>query len=370
MYDCIIIGGGIGGLALAIQLADLQWNVLVIEKETYPYHKVCGEYLSNESIHFLERLGLSLTDNDVPAIHNLLLSSVSGITIRRPLDIGGRGVSRFMLDKLLADLAARKNAALLTGTKAEKVQLSNDVFTVHAAGRVYEARSVCGCFGRQSNLDVQLNRKYRAPKDSLYVGVKYHIRADYDRSRVELHNFRNGYCGMSAIEDDKVNFSYITRSDNLAASGNSIRAMEETILSRNPYLRRYIHEAEFLMKPVVISHVAFDVRSAVAGNMLMVGDAAGSIAPLSGNGMSMALRASRMAAQYTHQYLQGTITRHQMEQSYGHDWNQLFRKRIRRAKLIQALFGRPLLNNASFLLFKAFPFVVDGMSREIHGEQF
>lgn len=369
-YDCIIIGGGIGGLSLSIQLAALGYSVAVIEKETYPFHKVCGEYLSNESTGFIEKLGVPLHDLGAPSIERLLLSSVSGITIKRPLDIGGVGISRYTLDKLLAELATSKGVTVLTNTKVEKVQFENDVFTVKIKGNDLTAKIVCGCFGRQSNMDVQLNRKFRAPKDELYVGVKYHLRASYDRNRVELHNFKDGYCGMSAIEDGKVNFSYITKAANLARCNNSIPQMERTILSRNPFLGEYLNKGEFLMKPVVISHVSFDVRSAVTDHILMVGDAAGTIAPLTGNGMSMALNASKIASAHINNFLQGSSTRQEMENRYTKEWNGLFSNRIKKAQTIQSLFGKPLLNNASFLFLKLFPFVVDFMSKDIHGERF
>lgn len=370
MFDCIIIGGGVGGLALATQLAALQWQVLLIEKEEYPFHKVCGEYLSNESVRFLKRLGCTLDEYKPPAMDKLLLTSVSGIAINRKLDIGGVGISRYVLDKQLADIAVKTNVTVLTGTKVERVEFLNDKFKVHTAETVYETKVACGCYGRRSNLDVQAGRQYRAAKKDMYVGVKYHIRADYDPHRVELHNFKDGYCGMSGIEDGKVNFSYISKATNLRECGNDIRQMEERILSRNPYLSNYIHNAEFLFKPVVVSHVDFDVRSALAGHMLMTGDAAGSIAPLSGNGMSMALRASKLAAGRIHSFLNGDTTRQQMEQLYNDEWNTLFRRRIKRAKIVHSLFGKPFLNNASFMLFKLFPFIVDGMSRQIHGEEF
>ena len=53
-FDAIIIGGGLAGLSLAIQLAQLKRSVLLLEKNKYPFHRVCGEYISMESWDFLE----------------------------------------------------------------------------------------------------------------------------------------------------------------------------------------------------------------------------------------------------------------------------------------------------------------------------
>ena len=67
-YDVAIVGGGLAGLALSIQLAKQGHRVIVFEKEEYPFHKVCGEYISSESWDFLISLGLDLQQMNLPII--------------------------------------------------------------------------------------------------------------------------------------------------------------------------------------------------------------------------------------------------------------------------------------------------------------
>ena len=69
LYDIGIIGGGLGGLTLAIQAAQQGYAVVLYEKEEYPFHKVCGEYISMESWNFLERCGVPLDSWDLPKIN-------------------------------------------------------------------------------------------------------------------------------------------------------------------------------------------------------------------------------------------------------------------------------------------------------------
>src|SRR6195952_4505137 len=102
LYDAAIIGGGLAGLALAIQLAKENFKVIIIEKETYPFHKVCGEYISFECWNFLESLGYPLSDMDLPQIKQLLVSSPSGNTVEHALPLGGFGISRYKIDAELA----------------------------------------------------------------------------------------------------------------------------------------------------------------------------------------------------------------------------------------------------------------------------
>ncbi len=88
-YDIAIAGGGLAGLALAIQCARAGYKTVLFEREKYPFHKVCGEYISLESWNFLQDLGLPLSDMQLPIINRLLISTPDGNYIETPLPLGG-----------------------------------------------------------------------------------------------------------------------------------------------------------------------------------------------------------------------------------------------------------------------------------------
>jgi flavin-dependent dehydrogenase len=100
-----IIGGGLAGLSLSILLAKNGHKVILFEKEKYPFHKVCGEYISLESWNFIESLGLNLSKLNLPIIKKLLVSSPNGNAIYANLDLGGFGISRFFIDNELKKIA-------------------------------------------------------------------------------------------------------------------------------------------------------------------------------------------------------------------------------------------------------------------------
>lgn len=370
-YDCAIIGGGVAGLALSILLARSGKRVILFEKETYPFHKVCGEYISNESIPFLESLGLDLKEQELPQISDLLLSSPSGISIKRPLDIGGTGLSRYKMDLQLYHLAISSGATVLSGTKVKQVQFKDNLFCVSAGDQQITALTVAGAYGKNSNLDTQLGRNYKAKHDKdLFIAVKHHIRAAFDKSSVEIHNFKGGYCGLSAIEEDKINMSYISKASNLKMHG-SIAAMEKNVLSLNPHLKKYFNEAEFVFeKPLTISHLYFQIKEPVTDHLLMLGDAAGNIAPLSGNGMSMAFQSSKLAQQAILSYLNGGLSLVNMEQQYAAAYSKAFSGRIRTARYINYGFGQPAFTDLGFRVLKVFPWMLDLVSKRIHGDVF
>jgi len=93
-YDTCIIGGGLAGLALSIQLAKFGHSVALFEKEQFPFHRVCGEYISLESWNFLEELGLPLSDLKLPVITKLVVTAPNGNRLQQVLPLGGFGISR------------------------------------------------------------------------------------------------------------------------------------------------------------------------------------------------------------------------------------------------------------------------------------
>lgn len=371
-YDCAIIGGGVAGLGLAILLAQENRKVILFEKENYPFHKVCGEYISNESVKFIGKLGLDLTAYDLPQIDSLFLSSVSGISVKRNLSIGGVGFSRYELDNLLYQKTLQFGVEVKTKTKVQSVQFEDDIFRLSFDNNEITAKTVCGAYGKNSNIDVQLNRTVRASSErDLFVAVKRHVRIPYEPTQVEMHNFNGGYCGLSAIENGKVNMSYITKAKNLKDCGNKISELEKRVLSANPFLKKHLAEAIFeLEKPLVISHLHFGIKSAVDSHILMLGDAAGNIAPLSGNGISMALRSAAIAEKNVSAFLNGQISRNALEINFANDYQKAFSSRIKYARMVHHTFGKPFLNNASFYFLKLFPFMIDYTQAKIHGSEF
>jgi len=143
-YDTAIIGGGLAGLALSIQLARLGYSVVLFEKEQYPFHKVCGEYISLESWDFLIDLGVDLDGMNVPIITKLQVSSANGKLIEHILPQGGFGLSRYQLDHTLAQLAIASGVLLLENTKVSDVQFRGDEFMIESTRQATRAKMVCG----------------------------------------------------------------------------------------------------------------------------------------------------------------------------------------------------------------------------------
>lgn len=373
-YDIAIIGGGLAGLSLAIQSAKQGYAVVLFEKEQYPYHKVCGEYISMESWNFLESLGIPLSKLNLPIIKQLEVSSPQGNIFRHELPLGGFGISRYKLDEMLAIIARQHNVLLLEETKVNEVAFQNDTFIIHSSVGEFSAKVAAGCFGKRSNLDVKWNRTFVQQKPNKlnnYIGVKYHVNINRPANVIALHNFENGYCGISQIEEGKYCLCYLTTAVNLQKSNNSIEQMEKNILSKNPQLKKIFREAEFLYEtPVTISQISFEQKKQVEHHVLMIGDAGGMITPLCGNGMSMAMHGSKLAFEQVHAFLEQQITREQMEEFYSRNWQQQFAKRLKTGRVIQGLFGKSSITNFFINSVKTLPLLAKPLIRLTHGQSY
>lgn len=377
IFDVAIIGGGLAGLAAAIQLADKDFTVALLEKEVYPFHKVCGEYISMESWPFLQSLGVPLQTLQLPQISTLQLTAPNGKCFETLLPLGGFGISRFTLDAMLAEIARKRGVVLFEESRADGVVESGKMFqipfTQKGTAKEIGAKVVCGAFGKRSNLDVKWKRPFisnRNPRHNNYIGIKYHVKGAWPHHVIALHNFKDGYCGISKIEGDKYCLCYLTTAQNLKAAG-SVQALQQQVLSRNPYLKTIFAEAQVADDfPVSIAQISFSKKAQVENGVLMLGDAAGMITPLCGNGMSMALHSSKIAATLLEQFLKGKITHVQIQRQYTQQWQQQFGSRIAAGRLLQTFFGKERLSNLFVQTFISVPFLAGSIIKKTHGKPF
>ncbi|MGN6646735.1 MAG: NAD(P)/FAD-dependent oxidoreductase [Cytophaga sp.] len=369
-YSCAVIGGGVAGLSLAIQLADAGIKTIVFEKNTYPFHKVCGEYISMESWNFLIELGLPLAEMNLPMIHEVGISSEKGFMLHAPLVSGGFGISRFTLDKELCVLARQKGVTILENCKVEDVKQQSDRITlIKTAQGTYAAQIVCGSYGKYTPSFARNTQELK--KNINYIGVKYHIKINFPDNKIELHNFEGGYCGISKVEAGVYCLCYLATSDQLKLAGNNIKKLEEKVLHKNPFLKKIFTEAEFLFEePIVISNVTFHKKSTYENGIFLLGDAAGSITPLCGNGMSMGLRASNILAQLLVSFFKEDVSKEALIHAYALAWNDQFKLRIQAGYYLQSLFGK---KNTTHLVLKALnkmPGVTQKIIGLTHGKSF
>lgn len=364
MHDLIIIGGGLAGLTAAIHLSREGREVVLFEKEEFPHHKVCGEYLSSEVLPYLNDLDLDLYELGPARIKKLQFSTREGREINAPLPLGGLGISRYALDFYLYQKALEAGVRILP-QKVLEVAFAQRNFEVTTTAGTYRALQVFGAFGKRSILDKKLRRRFfNSP--SQWVAIKQHYEnQEFPEDMVGLHNFRGGYCGLSRTETGRVNVCYLASYKSFKRHGNAEDFLNHEI-RRNPYLDRFFSRAEPIFdKPLAIAQISFSKKERTLDQMLMIGDAAALIHPLSGNGMAMAIHSGKLASEA---YLNHLKDRQAMAAQYRKSWNRSFSRRLAAGMLLQRVLLNERASGISQRMLSMVPFLMPELIRMTHGK--
>ncbi|PIF63020.1 MULTISPECIES: NAD(P)/FAD-dependent oxidoreductase [unclassified Flavobacterium] len=365
--EVLIIGGGLAGLTAAIHLSKIGLQVTVIEKNEFPKHKVCGEYISNEVLPYLNWLNLNIANLNPTNITQLEFSTASGKTIKSVLPLGGFGISRFALDEYLYKKALENGCKILQDN-VENIQFEDNQFIVTTAKKtILKSEIVIGAFGKRSNIDQKLNRDF-IQKKSYWLAVKAHYSGDFPNNSVGLHNFKGGYCGVSKVEKDIINICYLADYETFKRFKN-IEEYQKSVVSENPHLKVIFEKSKLLFeKPLTISQISFDKKQAVENHILMIGDTAGLIHPLCGNGMAMAIHSAKIVSELVGKYYNNEIkSRNELEEKYIQEWNFNFKKRLKIGRLLSNLLQKQKLSAVLMRILIIFPFLLSKIIKHTHG---
>ncbi|GER59453.1 FAD-dependent oxidoreductase [Patiriisocius marinus] len=371
-FDVLIIGGGLAGLSTAIHLSKQNVKVLVIEKQKYPHHKVCGEYVSNEVLPYLKQLGVNPLYHNAAEISKFKITDTFNIEIDVQLDLGGFGISRFSLDAILYD-EARKNSEFIFDTVTSITYEVNDIskksiFSVlTSANSLYTADYVVGSFGKRSNLDKSLNRTF-IQKKTPWMAVKGHYTYEMPNNQVQLHNFKGGYCGLSKTETGQVNACYLSKVSAFKKY-KSIKAFQKEHLSKNKHLKHFFETAvPVFEKPLTISQISFENKEPISNHIFMLGDSAGLIHPLCGNGMAMAIHSAKIFSElYLKSRNESSDSRQWLEDNYALKWNNAFQKRLKAGSVIQRILLNETSSKIGLKIASVFPQIVPSIIKKTHG---
>ncbi|WP_209329259.1 NAD(P)/FAD-dependent oxidoreductase [Lunatimonas salinarum] len=330
-HPVVIVGAGLAGLSLCIELVRRGIPVLVLEKETFPRQKVCGEYISQESESYLNQLGLETYS--LPHMDTLHLTSLGGREASVPLPRGGFGLSRWTMDFRLAEIAQREGAEIRFGVSVRSIE-GNVVQTLQ--GDTIQASFVVGAYGRSNRLS-----GIRLPKrSSAFIGVKYHVASNAPANTIEMHVFRGGYCGFSKVDGDRYCLCYLANAAPLKTLGGNIEVFEREHLFRNRHLRERFSEVTFLGERVTTSQFHFSTHGGHYQDQLLLGDASGFIPPITGNGMSLALRSGAYLAPLLAEGWLGRRSKESLYRAQQAYVANYLRERIRKGVFLQNLLLR------------------------------
>ena len=302
-YDLIIIGGGPAGTSAAISAARNGASVLLLERGRFPRHKVCGEFVSAESLGLLTDL---LDDHHAALLGNAIRIPqarvfLDGRVVQTVVDPPAASIARLDLDAALWHSAERAGVEARQQVTVQSIGGTGPFRLLTTEGE-FEARTLVNASGRWSNLNL-------TPDESRHkwLGLKAHFAESFPEPSVDLYFFDGGYCGVEPVllsgegsSTGRVNASAMVRAD-VASTLPEVFALQPALLKRSRSWTR-------LSDPVSTSPLIFRDPQPDRNNVLRVGDAAGFVDPFVGDGISLAMRSGALAAKCLAPFFAGKIS--------------------------------------------------------------
>lgn len=292
MIDALVVGGGLAGAALAAHLAAAGRRAVLVERETDPHDKVCGEFLSGEAIADLQALDVDVAAlGAVPIRHVALIHEAR--TAVAALPFRAAGLSRRVLDEALLAKAAAAGADVRRGRRVIGLEREGLGWRAQLAdGGAVQARHAFLATGKH---DLRGWRRGPGTQGDL-IGFKMHWRsARSPDGRVELLLFDGGYAGLEPVGEGRLNLCLLVRKARLASLGGWPGLL--ALLLANPTLGRRLAAAEPCWdRPLAAAALPYGFVAREANGLWRLGDQAAVIPSFAGEGMAIALRSARLAA--------------------------------------------------------------------------
>lgn len=344
-YDLIVIGGGPAGSACAITAARLGAKVLLLEKDRFPRQKVCGEFVSPESLGLLHGLlrddllkdGLPKDARGINAMNNDLFLSAPQVVSSRifldnksltlPVSPPAQSIPRFDLDPALFQAAQTNGVTAQEGVAVSEVQ-RDDLFHVVTAEKSYPARAVVNATGRWSRLT-----QFDVAGKEKWLGLKAHFTESSSPQSVDLYFFPGGYCGVTPVSARSINACAMVRSD--------VAHTLEEVFAKEQHLWQRSRAWQPLFATVTTSPLYFREPETECEGMFLAGDSAGFIDPFAGDGISLALQSGSLAAQSVVPFLRGSCSLEQAQRQYHAAYRKRFTPAFRNAARLRAALSAP-----------------------------
>ncbi len=332
-FDLAVIGAGPAGSSAAITAARAGMRVLLFERGRFPRHKVCGEFVSAESLELLDWLLGDSAPELIRSSHYLSEGRllVDGRTLRIAVNPPAASIARYDLDFALWQAAERAGAHVLAQTTVQRIE-GTSPFRVETSAGEFRARAVINASGRWSNI----SRTELPDNGSRWLGLKGHMRGE-SASTVDLYFFDGGYCGVQPVRG--ADGEPLVNVCALMQTGTS--GTWDDLFARHPLLHSRSRNWQPVFAPLSTFPIIFREPRPVANGVLNAGDAAAFVDPFVGDGIALALRGGNIAARCIHLYLRGEYTLAASLEKYSQNYRRQLRPVYRSSSLLRRLAGLP-----------------------------
>ncbi len=303
-YDLAIIGGGLAGAAAAWHAARRGCRVALLERDSFPRDKVCGEFLSAEAVPVLLAMTPRLAEA-APRITRAAFIAPNGRSGEFALPAPALAVARRDLDAALWQAAAAAGCEVRARLGVRSCQAHRGGFELRGETRpsgaafAVRARAVIVAAGRWWRIAGL--RPAETSRQRAWLGLKAHLHGDPPAAAdglIEMFYFAGGYCGFAPLGHGLWNACCLLRGDHaraLSASGDFIACLAP--LAGSPALERRLRACRQAAPTVATAPVYLRAAPAAAGPVFFAGDAAGFLDPFTGDGMARALLGGALAGE-------------------------------------------------------------------------
>jgi flavin-dependent dehydrogenase len=289
--ECVIIGGGVAGLSAANHLVDEGVFPLIIDGGKYPSHKICGEFFSHECLRILNRWKIPMTGEIKSASFNSPKK-----TIEFDLPKASASCSRFSFDTSLFERAMLKGARALTEVSVTTlIKHSNSYQIALSNGQTIEARQLMIGTGKIPKITQDQKNLEMA-----YFGFKAHFENIDIGKCVEMHLFPGGYLGISNVDEKVTNIACLVKKEKVSQFENPEDFINDLLKDKSMgAFQNRMKSAKMISPKWLVGQLPeFGIRkNPKLDNIYWIGDAAGSIPPISGDGLAIAITSGCMAAE-------------------------------------------------------------------------
>jgi geranylgeranyl reductase family protein len=300
--DVLIVGAGPAGSLAALMLARAGVSVHLLDRARFPRPKLCGDTLNPGSLAILDRheLGAPVRARSIP-VSGMTVTGPGRVTVSAdyPAGVCGAAITRHVLDARLVEAAVSAGARFEPDVTVLEALTSPDgrrVIGVRTAAGTRRASLVIAADGRGSRLGASLGltRFARTPRrwafGAYFEGVEGMTR------RGEMHIRAAGYVGVAPLPDGITNVCVVRERTPQDRTFDS-RTLIRDVTSADPMLRDRFGRASQVSEVAVLGPLAMEADASGIPGLLLAGDAAGFVDPMTGDGLRFALRGAELAVE-------------------------------------------------------------------------
>ena len=332
MFDVAIVGSGPAGASCATFSARAGLRTLLVERETFPREKVCGDCLNPGCWPVLERLEVAHRVRELPhgKLARVDFVAIGGRTVSVGLPPNAEiAVKRSVFDGIVLQRARECGAEVREGTTVTSLEFGGSFWKITASGEPLQARALVAADGRNSTVARLLGLLPRIGKERVGLQTHLPLPACFG-DRVVLQFLPEGYSGQAPVGNGELNLCLVGQP------------------AAMPALRRRA-EAQFGIPPAYAWRTITPLRRAplppARPRAFLVGDAARVVEPFTGEGIYYALRSGELAAEATVLLLKENDEQRALR-SYTAAHEQLYRGRLWVNRFARAAVLSPRITSA------------------------